>query len=114
MSKNWFGFDDRIYLTDYEYATYLRRPPVRYASKNIKMHSDICEICGERFTEDNPAQVSHKIPFLKGVMNFRLTPDFLDSPENLVWAHRKLCNKKAELSDKEIIQVLEGKHGNFK
>jgi hypothetical protein len=32
-----------------------------------------------------------------GVMELGLTPEFLDSEDNIVTAHRRTCNKKCEL-----------------
>lgn len=103
---SWLGFDNRMFLEPEELLTYKRRPPVRYAARNVKPHSGFCDICGEAFTESNPLQVAHKIPFTKGVLDYGLTPDWLDSEFNLVWAHRSKCNKLAELSDLEIQYFL--------
>ena len=102
----WLGFDNRMFLTPEEHLVYKRRPPVRYSARGMNGHNGICEVCGESFTDNNPAQVSHRIPFTKGVIGFGLTPDWLDSTQNLRWAHRKGCNKLVELSDAQIKQYL--------
>jgi hypothetical protein len=33
-----------------------------------------------------------------GVIDLGLTPDFLDSPQNIQTAHKKSCNRKTELA----------------
>jgi len=102
MNKSWQGFDGRVFLTEEEHAAYLRRPPVRYSRANLIGPPLECSVCGQEFSTDNPAQVSHLIPFIDGVRIYGLTSDWLDSPENLVWAHRRRCNALAELSKAEI------------
>jgi hypothetical protein len=47
--------------------------------------------------KENPLWAAHRIHALNGVRYFGLTPDFLDDPKKLVWAHRRVCNRKAEL-----------------
>ena len=91
------GFDGRVFLTDSEHQTYLRRRPVRYVGKVIPT-SDSCSVCGEDASVENPLQVAHIVPFGLGVVHFKLTPEWLDSAGNLRWAHRRFCNKAAELS----------------
>ena len=107
MSRKWQGFDGRQFLTDEEYSTYLRRPPVRYSARDAPPKPDCCSVCGKPFSDENPAQVAHRIPFGRGLRRFRLTPEWLDRSDNLVWAHRGKCNKMAELSDDEIFDLLE-------
>ncbi|WP_431865493.1 hypothetical protein [Microbacterium paraoxydans] len=91
------GFDGRVFLTDSEHQTYLRRRPVRYVRKVIPA-SESCSVCGEDGSVENPLQVAHIVPFGLGVVHFKLTPEWLDGAENLRWAHRRVCNKAAELS----------------
>jgi hypothetical protein len=105
------GFGDRIFLTIEEHATYSRRMAVRFARKNMPPHNSICQVCNEKETEDNPLQAAHKIPFTKGILKFYLTPDWLDGPHNLIWAHKRVCNKSAELKDDEIGEYLKKKYG---
>lgn len=100
------GFNNRIFLTKAEWETYLKRMPVRYIKKE---HSEFCKICGKRPTVDNPLQHSHIIGFISGIRNFALTPDYLDSHQNIVSAHRKTCNKLAELSVLDVITYLNKK-----
>ena len=102
------SFDGRKFLTDAEWETYQRRAPVRYAYRTAKAKPDTCEICGLAWTPENPPQAAHRIPFGTGVRIYRLTPDWLDSSENLIWAHRKACNKKAEWSSAQIDAALRG------
>lgn len=106
-SRNgWLGFDERTFLNEHEYVTYCRRLPVRYAAKNLGRKPEKCEVCGGAPTPDNPLQAAHRIPFGKGILQFRLTPDWLDSRENLVWAHKRLCNRRAEMSIDDIREHL--------
>ena len=102
MNKTWMGFEGRVFLTDEEHATYLRRPPVRYAAKGMSDKPTECDICGLPERPLNTLQASHLIPFTSGWRDFWLTPDYLDQRENLVWAHKKGCNKGAELSFADI------------
>ena len=102
--SNGTGFDGRVFLTEDEHKTYLRRMPVRYTSKK---KAAVCFICGEAATVDRPFENAHRVPFGVGVKLFRFTPDYLDSPENLVTAHRGLCNKRSELSLQEIALISE-------
>ena len=97
------GFDGRIFLLDAEYDTYMRRMPVRYIRHKV---SNVCTICGKEGTKDNPIEKAHRIPFNKGIKTYRLTPDFLDRQENIVAAHRQICNKSAELTDQQILEIL--------
>lgn len=92
-----FGFDGRVFLSEAEHQTYLRRRPVRYVRTVIPV-ADSCSVCGEGGLVENPLQVAHIVPFGLGVVHFKLTPEWLDSPANLRWAHRRVCNKAAELS----------------
>ena len=102
--KNNVGFDDRIFLKKEEWQTYLRRMPVRYIKKKKR---EICEICGKPPTKDNPFESSHIIGFRVGVVVFGLTPDFLDHDDNIVTAHKKLCNSNAEKSTQEVCRILQ-------
>ena len=49
---------------------------------------------------------SHKIPFRRGIVEFALTPDFLDDYTNIISAHKRKCNKSAELNNFEICKTL--------
>ena len=97
------GFDERIFLTKQEWETYIRRMPVRYIRKRKK---ELCEICGKPPSKDNPFDSSHIIAFRIGVANFGLTPDFVDSDENIVTAHKKLCNSEAEITIQDVCKRL--------
>ena len=89
------GFDGRMFLTESEWRTYLKRKPVRYVRRKCDSN---CTVCGKPAAGDNPLQHSHRIGFDMGVIDLALTPDFLDGPENIATAHRKLCNRSVELS----------------
>lgn len=91
------GFDGRVFLSEAEHQTYLRRRPVRYVRTAIPA-SQSCSVCGHAGSVENPLQVAHVVPFGLGVVHFKLTPEWLDSPGNLRWAHRRGCNKAAELT----------------
>ena len=43
-----------------------------------KRKKQICEVCFQPPTKDNPLESSHIIGFKIGIVNFVLTPDFLD------------------------------------
>lgn len=109
MTVGWLGFDGRVFLTDSEHETYLRRMPVRYARRSLGSSDGmLCAVCGQAATDENRLEASHKVPFGEGIRTYKLTPDWLDSTENLVWAHRIKCNKNAELSKLEIAKLVEG------
>jgi hypothetical protein len=96
------GFDNRVFLTDPEWKTYLKRAPVRYV-KHQK--ASCCVVCGG---SSKKLQNAHLIPFLKGVKKYKLTPDFLDRRENIVTACIGSCNKSCEWSDSQIESFLKG------
>ncbi len=102
MKQN-IGFNDRIFLTKEEWQTYIRRMPVRYIRKK---KNKLCQICGKPPNKDNSFELSHIIGFRIGVANFGLTPDFVDSDENIVTAHKKLCNSKAEITIQDVCKRL--------
>lgn len=97
------GFDGRVFLTDAEHETYMRRMPVRYVKHRKAL---VCCVCGLPGTATNPLENAHRIPFSLGVRKFKLTPDYLDSTENIVTAHRAVCNKACEMSAHEIAAHL--------
>lgn len=88
------GFDGRRFLTESEWQTYLRRKPVRYIHKPKEA---VCCVCGHPGTTENPLQNAHCIGFEIGIVYLALTPEFLDGDNNIVSAHRRDCNKLAEL-----------------
>lgn len=97
------SFENRIFLLETEYETYMRRMPVRYIRHPV---SKVCAVCGQEGTAENPIQKAHLIPFNSGIKEFKLTPDFLDRRENIVAAHRNFCNKKAEMSEQAISEFV--------
>lgn len=105
-SKRNQGFGERIFLTKEEWQTYCRRKPVRYIKK---AKDNLCCVCGECATTQNPFQNAHIIGFDVGIIDLGLTPDFLDSAENIKTAHRNVCNKKAECSLQDALNILKAK-----
>ncbi len=101
--KRNIGFDGRVFLEEFEWATYRRRKPVRYI-KRAKLSK--CQWCGLPESPGNPLQNAHVISFDMGVIELALTPDFLDSSANIVTAHRRTCNKGSELSLLESMKRL--------
>ena len=101
--KNNIGFDNRTFLTKEEWQTYIKRMPVRYIKKKKK---ELCEICGKPPLEDNPFESSHIIGFKIGIVYFGLTPDYLDRDENIVSAHKRICNSKAEITSIDVCRRL--------
>jgi hypothetical protein len=93
-SQRNIGFDGRVFLTASEWQTYIRRKPVRYVRR---AKAQICAVCGEPAGVDNPLQNAHVIAFDMGVIELALTPEFLDSATNIFTAHRRACNRAAEL-----------------
>jgi hypothetical protein len=101
--KTNMGFNGDIFLTKSEWETYRKRMPVRYI---MKKKIELCEICGKHETNDNPFQNSHIIGFKIGIVYLGLTPEYVDGHENIVCAHRKNCNSKAELNLMESCKQL--------
>lgn len=97
------GFDGRIFLFEEEWRTYRRRKPVRYIRKPFASE---CEVCGGYAGADNPFQNAHRVGFDIGIIHLALTPEFLDGNTNIVTAHRKLCNKEAELDIQGAMKLL--------
>jgi hypothetical protein len=97
------GFDGRMFLTEEEWRTYVRRKPVRFIDKE---RDGVCQVCGKPADESNPLQNAHRISFGLGVIYLALTPDFLDDDDNIVTAHRKGCNAKAELGLGQAMALL--------
>src|SRR2546427_5406264 len=92
-----------------EWMTYLRRPPVRYPRSGV--NSEIvspatCQECKSPETRDNPLHLAHRINALNGVRFLGLTPDFLDDPAHLVWAHKRVRNRKVELDYEGTLEYL--------
>ena len=106
MKKSNIGFNDRIFLKKEEWQTYIKRMPVRYIRKKKQ---EFCEICGKPPSEKNPLGSSHIIGFGIGIVDFALTPDYLDRDENIVSAHKRLCNSKAELTVRDVCKRLKSK-----
>lgn len=51
-------------------------------------------------------QLAHRVPFRVGVIDWGLTPDWLDHVDNLCLAHKGGCNHAAELTTSEIAKLL--------
>ena len=97
------GFDGRMFLTEEEWRTYVRRKPVRFIDKK---RDEVCQVCGRLAGDRDPLQNAHRISFGLGVICLALTPDFLDDDANIVTAHRKGCNAKAELGPGQAMALL--------
>jgi hypothetical protein len=100
------GFDGRVFLTEEEWMTYRRRKPVRYIHK---VKPELCEVCGKTPTPGNPLENSHQIGFRSGVIYLGLTPEYVDNDENIVSAHKRKCNKSAELDLMDACRRLKKK-----
>lgn len=100
------GFGGRMFLFESEWSAYLRRMPVRYIRRT---HANVCAVCGQAASEGRPLEHSHRIGFHQGVTQLGLTPDWLDSHDNIVSAHRGSCNTKAELTLQAAMTVLREK-----
>lgn len=109
MKKGGLGFKGRMFLTKEEHETYLKRYPVRYVSSSLKGEEKVCSVCGS--VDKSDIQVCHKIPFIKGVTKYRLTPEYLDRKENLVYACKKTCNKSVEWNNDQIEAFLKQNEG---
>ena len=46
------------------------------------------------------------IGFKIGIVSFGLTPDFLDRDENIISAHKRLCNSEAEITAQDVCERL--------
>ncbi len=104
--KENIGFENRIFLSKEEWETYLRRKPVRYIRKK---KPDLCEICNKPPTKDDPLENSHIIGFRIGIIYFGLTPDYVDNNDNIVSAHKRICNKSAELDLFSVCKELKNR-----
>ncbi len=97
------GFAGRIFLSKEEWVTFCRVLPVRYIKKSKQK---ICNVCGLHESQENIFHNSHVIPFALGVTHLGLTPDYVNSDENIVTAHKKDCNKESELDLRGCIGFL--------
>lgn len=104
------GFSNRVFLTDEEHATYLKRMPVRYLRHK---KATLCEVCGLPGTVDNPLQLAHVIGFNYGIKLLKLTPDYLDRQENTKTAHRTSCNSSVELTVEAARLLVTSQHQPF-
>lgn len=88
------------YLTETELEVFRRwGVPVRYirGKQRIRIFArdkNKCTVCGD--TED--LTIAHLIPYRKGILKGKFTPEYLNRDENLVVACRIGCNKKVEKS----------------
>ena len=102
------GFGGRAWLTIEEWETYKRRPAVRYPQKLrpavIARDGEGCSICNSN--DGRPIQLAHHVPFKVGLLDFGLTPDWLDGVDNLRLAHQGACNDLVECSFGEVPQLL--------
>ena len=101
--KTNFGFDGRMFLTEAEHSTYLRRMPVRYVKHKKSL---LCCVCGKPGTKESPIENAHKIGFRDGIVRYWLTPDYLDREENIASAHRGACNSAVEWTHEQVQEFL--------
>lgn len=104
------GFAGQIWLTDEQWDTYRRVPPVRYVRHKLvtSNNSDSivqCFSCGKTDSIKN-LQVAHLIGHSAGIVDWGLTPDWLESPDNLVFTHPGQCNNNVALSPEGIVERL--------
>ncbi|MDY3128089.1 MAG: hypothetical protein SOW59_08225 [Corynebacterium sp.] len=103
-------FDGAIWLTPEQWDTYRRCPPVRYVRQTLlsSIASDSQETCGVCLTKAplSELQVAHRVGFTVGVIDWGLTPDWLNQSDNLMIAHRKVCNSAFELTPSDIARKL--------
>lgn len=106
------GFEGRVWLTGAEWETYRRRVAVRYPQNQraavASRQGELCFTCeeGDRPGEKS-MQLAHRVPFKIGVVDWGLTPDWLDGAENLCLAHVGICNDGAELTNPEVAKHLQ-------
>ena len=91
-----------IFLSNIEHQHALKYTLARWGFK--RKHEEVCFVCGLPALPGNKLTHAHRIPFAKGVYKFRLRPEYLDRPSNIVSAHARKCNDVAELSDIEIFE----------
>lgn len=97
-----------MWLSVAEWETYRRRVAVRYPQKTraqvITRDGECCSICGGDGDDSGtrPIQLAHRVPFKLGVVDWGLSPDWLDGVDNLCLAHRGACNDEAELKTAQI------------
>lgn len=105
------GFEGRVWLNHAEWETYRRRVAVRFPQKLraevASRQGELCFTCGQDLsTNPERVQLAHRVPFKIGVVDWGLTPDWLDSAANLCLAHVGKCNDGAELTNSEIVKHL--------
>lgn len=97
------GFEGRVFLTKWEWETYCRRKPVRY----IKKRKDrLCFYCQKPEEINNKFENSHIIGFDLGIIELGLIPDYLDSDNNIVTAHRIKCNASCQIGMSDAMRLL--------
>lgn len=109
------GFGNRVWLTSEQWETYRRCAPVRYVRKALekalkKKDKNVCAVCHEK-SDPISLTASHIIPFQAGIVDWGLTPDWLNSISNLKLAHKKTCNKAVSLSPNEVAEKLVNAYG---
>jgi len=79
--------------------------PVRSPSDYKNEKHKICISCGKGGTKSNPITNGHKTPYGKGIFEFSLSPEFLNSEQNVVRIHRrKGCD--VALTTEQIVECL--------
>lgn len=104
-------FQGRPWLSLEEWETYRRRAPVRYPSKLkdeiIEKCGLTCAVCKDKNVPEKDLQIAHHVPFMAGVVDWGLTPQWLDSEWNVCLAHSKTCNNEFGLDPQGVPAFLE-------
>jgi len=94
------------FLDPADWEVLRKYPPVRRDARSNLMKLKKPMICC-RCEEHGPhLQAAHKIPFMVGVLDYGIDPDWLNGAHNLDWACRGRCNKEVEFSTEEVEALL--------
>ena len=97
--------DDIKFLDRVSWEVLRKYPPVQRDARSNLMRLGEPTVC--RCGAQGPhLQAAHKIPFMIGVLNYGVDPDWLNGAYNLEWACRERCNKAVEFSTEEIEALL--------
>ena len=85
------------YVSDSDLDCFRRHGvPVRYARANAGPKAATCFHCGAAEAPERPFEAAHRIPYRAGCLA-GISPAWLNSRDNLVWAHRGACNTACEM-----------------
>ncbi len=106
------GFGGRVFLSEEEWKTYLRCPPVRSGVPDVHQlqvrrgSPGRCDFCKDEGREKGPLQVAHRIRFFAAIRDLGLTPEFINREAWLGLAHRKGCNTKFEWEIQRVVDEV--------